>query len=109
MKAVTLKKVPAEVLGFAQEAIRHFQTHELAKYDTFNRILLADVSLQVWVALRRKTEFSSKPAFTIKLKPSEAVAVLLCVTKMPATTDFEKWAASVMKMELDRQIKGVAL
>lgn len=105
MKTVTLKKIPAEVVAYLQRAIEHYQANELAKYDVFHKILLSDVSFQVWMALRRKTEFSEKTHFTIKLKPSEAVAVLLCVTTTPGVTDFDKWAASTIKMEVDRQIK----
>ena len=109
IKFTKLERQELEVLQDELDKYRHIQSLGLCFWsiDEFlNALLAIDISLQIWLQLRKKIESDSN-TFNLSFKVNEAVIIMkCCYWQRAARTDYQKLVAEKFKNGIDKELKS---
>jgi serine/threonine protein kinase len=106
MNAIKLKKVETAALEILQIEIGEYIKTVRISEEFFTAIILVDVSLRIWLLLRKKIE-SGNQRHSLTLKPQEAAAIVKCCLQSYPTDRYTANALLQFKNELDQQLKSL--
>lgn len=106
MKTIVLKKMETVRLKVLQDEITAYHDTVRLSEDFFTSIMLLDVTMRLWLLLRRKIE-TGQCVHRLTLKPHEAAALVKCCMKSTATEPYNRNVVLTVMADLDAQLKSL--
>lgn len=106
MKTVSLRKLDTSALKVLQDRITEYHATVRLSTDFFTAIMLLDVTMRMWLLLRRKIE-TGRHVHTLTLKPHEAAALVKCCMDTVTDDPFARNVFLAVTADLDQQLKSL--